>query len=183
MVQDYIDLLGVLATGVIAFATVILVYVTWNLARVSKRKPYVVCFIESSLAGFSFFILIAKNTGNATAFDIEVSITPALPDGGGIQIEGEIETNRKISILAPDQRLSSAVFQIKRTPEDIKENPLKEFNVIISWATKPKGKKRKTISYTMGHIDDFKREWTHNGLHQIHRELKEIKEHFKKFKS
>ncbi len=172
MVQEFIDLLGVLATSVIAVATIVLVYVTWNLARVSKRKPFVVCFMESSLFSVVALHLVVKNTGNATAFDIKVNITPALPKRG-IQCDDETETNRKISVLPPDHDLLSGAFQIE-------EFPIKEFNATVSWATKPNGKQQKPITYTIGHIDDFRRGWKEDGLHEINTQLKGFKRHFEK---
>ncbi len=172
MMQEFIDLFGVLATGVIAVATIVLVYVTWNLARVSKREPFVVCFMESSLSSVLALHFIVKNTGNATAFDIKVNITPALPIEG-VQCDDGTETNRKISVLPPEHNLLSGAFQIK-------EFPIKEFNVTVSWATKPNGKQQKPITYTIGHIDDFRRGWKEDGLHEINTQLKEFKRHFEK---
>ena len=175
----FIDLVQVLATSVIAFATFVLWLATRNLARASKQKPFAVCFMESSLHSLHAVNVMVKNTGNAAAFDIKVNITPALPKVG-VQCDYETETNRKISILAPDQPLSCAAFQIQETPEDIKKYPLKEFNVIVSWASKPKGQNRETISYTIGNIDDFRRKWTDNGLHEIHQALEKSNAHFEK---
>ncbi len=173
--QDYIDLLGDLSTGVIAVATIVLAFVTWNLARVSKREPFVVGFMESSLHTLRAVNFIVKNTGNATAFDIKVNITPALPKGG-VEYGDETETNRKISILPPEQSLSSEAFSLKEPP--IKTLP--EYRVTVSWAIKPKGKKRETVTYTIGHVDDFRRKWTEDGLHEIRQELKESKKQFEK---
>ncbi len=175
MIQEFIDLLGVLATSVIAVATIVLVYVTWNLARVSKREPFVVCFMESSLHSLRAVNFIVKNTGNATAFDIKVNTTPALPKVG-VQRKDATETNRKISILPPEQSLSIEAFSIQKPP--IKTLP--EYRVTVSWATKPKGKKCNPIAYTIGHIDDFRRKWTEDGLHEIRQELKESKQQFEK---
>ena len=78
------------------------------------------------------------------------------------------------------QSLSIAAFEIKETPEDIKKTPLKEFNVIVSWASTPKGQNRETIGYAMGNIDDFRRKWTDNGLHEIHQALEKSNAHFEK---
>ena len=171
--QEFIDLLGVLATGVIAFATVVLVYVTWVLARVSKREPFVICNIESSAASVIALHLIIKNTGNATAFDINAKIFPALPDIHGDPRKDKTETNFCISLLPPNQGFPYMSFQVKDIPEE-------PFDVIVSWASKPKGRKRKSISYTMGSRDDFGRGWEEKGLDQIAKELKLFRTQFEK---
>ncbi len=170
---NLIPFVQVFVAGVTAFATVVLAFVTWNLARVSKRSPFVICNIESSAASVIALHLIIKNTGNATAFDINAKIFPALPDIHGNPCKDKTETNFCISLLPPNQGFPYMSFQVKDIPEE-------PFDVIVSWASKPKGRKRKSISYTMGTRDDFGRGWEEKGLDQIARELKLFKPQFEK---
>ncbi len=166
----------VLIAGVTAFATVVLAFVTRNLARVSKREPYVVGNLESAEYEPRYVNFVIKNTGNAIAFNIKVNITPAIPDIDGTPIKGETENNFKVLILPPNQKFSFLGF-------DSRKAPMEKFDVTISWASKPKGKRRKSLTHS---IDNRGNQggWGVKGLDRIAREfekttkhLEEIKEH------
>ncbi len=171
--QEFIDLFGGLATGVIAFATIVLVYVTWNLARVSERKPYVVGNLESTEYHPRYVNFVIRNTGNAPAFDVKATITPAIPDIDGTPLEGDEGSNYSILILPPNQIFSFMGFDIRKTS-------MEKFDITISWASKPKGKKRKTLTHSIDNRGN-KGGWDDKGLDRIARELEKITKHFRNF--
>ena len=162
----------VLIAGVTAFATVVLVYITWVLARLSKREAYVVGNLESTEYEPRYVNFVIRNTGNATAFDIKVNITPAIPDIYGKPIKGETENNFRVLILPPNQKFSFLGF-------DSREAPMDTFDVTISWASKPKGKRKKSLTHS---IDNRGNQggWRVKGLDRIARECEKTSEHLKK---
>ncbi|MCA8835521.1 MAG: hypothetical protein K8953_10605 [Proteobacteria bacterium] len=182
--QEFIDLFGVLATGVIAFATVVLVYVTWNLARVSKRAPFVVGNLESSVAHPRYVNFVIRNTGNAPAFDIKAEISPPIPDVDGKPFEGQIGIDGKpldstvgshysILILPPNQMYSFMGFDTRKTS-------MEKFDITISWASKPNGKRQKPLTHSIDNRGN-RGGWHDKGLDEIARELEKITQHFRKF--
>ncbi len=171
--QEFIDLFGVLATSVIAVATIVLAFVTWNLARVSKREAYVVGNLESVEFDAYYVNFVLINTGNAPAFNVEANIKPALPDIKGNPIEGETETNRSTLILPPNQKFSFRGF-------DSANAPIEKFDVTVSWTSKPNGGKPKTLTHSIDNKGN-RGGWQTHGLDRIARELEKITKHFRNF--
>lgn len=75
-----------------------------------------------------------ENTGNATAFDIELAFTPALEKEGGAPFH-------TISLLKPGQMIQSYLHEIEGYLE-------KNFSVEISWKRHPDDTKREYLSYS-----------------------------------
>ncbi len=171
--QVFIDLFGVLATGVIAFATIVLAFVTWNLARVSKREPFVICNLESSLSTPRFVNFVIRNTGNATAFDIKAKTSPPIPYVDGSEPELDVGSDFSVFILPPNQKYSFSGF-------DTTKFPMEKFDITISWASKSNGKKRKTLTHSINNRGN-RGGWHDKSIHEIARELEKITEHFRKF--
>lgn len=174
--SDYGNLITsvqVLATGVIAFATVVLWLATRNLARVTKPKPFVIGYLESSEYHPRYVNFVIINTGNAPAFDIEVNVFPALPDIDGKSLEGETETVNSVFILPPNQKFSFQGF-------DTRPAPMEKFDVTISWASRPKSSKREVLTHSIRNIGNGG--WEVKGLDRIARELEKIAKNFRNFK-
>ncbi len=158
----FIDLVQVLATVVIAFATFVLWLATRNLARVSKRAPFVVCSLGPSQTIANELNAIIINTGNATAFDIEVHFEA---DTESPKNKKELILNFSLltpgQILRPDSNLEGWETQTK-------------IYVTITWALKPtrrKQNKQKPLKYIIDDSDKNERGSSENGLKNITKEL------------
>ena len=137
----YGTLIGSLAT---AFATIALVYVTTILAKETKKlakataQPQIVAVIVPNKWAINYFDIEVENTGNAPAFNIELSFNPDFPQD---QFSGGREPLRKISLLKPGQKLSSGMCEAK-TILDIK------FEITCTWKRSPSAKKIETLTYS-----------------------------------
>ena len=170
--QDYIDLLGDLSTGVIAVATIVLVYVTWNLARVSKRSPFVMCYLESSAYHPRYVNFVVMNTGDAPAFNIKANVSPAIPDIYGKSREGETESNFSVLVLPPNRSFPIRGFNL----DDVS---IEKFDITVSWYSKSNGGKPKILTHSMSNRSS-KGGWGEKGLDRIAREFEKTTKHLEK---
>lgn len=158
---------------VTAGATIALWYVTRVLAVETKTlakmtsQPFVVCSLQSSQADPSALDLILENTGNAVAFDVDVTITPALPDHHGNKVEGE--TNSKINISMLPQSLTYRKQGVMW--RDVYDQ---NYQVKIEWKTHPEKLSVETLSYSFSPKEGFRGGWNVKGLHQIANELEKV---------
>ena len=162
------------AAFVTALATIALWQVTRVLAVETKTlaamtaRPFVVCILESSEASAIALNLTLRNTGNATAFDVLLELSPALEKPNGNPPDDPTKTTWKISLLPPGQSLttqgvlSTKVFQYV-------------FEAKISWASAPGSSVRESLSYTFEPKDGFRGGWATKGLHDIAGELEKIR--------
>lgn len=140
------------STAVTAIATIALFVVTAVLAKETRRlanlsaQPQVVATIQRNRWGFGFADLHVANTGNATAFDIQVIFDPPLE----IDPVDEDATQplRSISVLKPGQAVDSYLVEFQRIIDQT-------YTVTISWKHSPKNKRRDTLVYTL-RIADIK---------------------------
>lgn len=139
-----------LASIVTAIATFFLWRVTGLLASETTRmadagRPQIVANITPNQWSVIHLDISVENTGNATAFDIEVAFDPPLVNGQA-RGEGVTVPFQKISILKPSQALNSYLSEVGDYLE-------KQFAVTISWKTHPLNEKRETLSYTLNMAD------------------------------
>ena len=167
----------VLAALVTAFATIAL----WRVTRVlavetatlakMTAQPFVVCWLESSAADPLALNLTLRNTGNATAFDIKIEVTPGLPKESSIKgpsPEEGSKTEFETSLLPPEQMLSvlgTMGPQVHNT----------QFAAVISWSTYPGAADRQTLMYKFQAKDGFRGGFHSKGVHQIAQELEKIR--------
>ncbi|MCR6659747.1 MAG: hypothetical protein NVV72_10510 [Asticcacaulis sp.] len=171
------SLIGTLATAV---ATFFLWRVTGILAVETKRmadaaaQPLVVANLIPNQWALNHIDLIVENTGNATAFDIELKFDPPLENGEVRSSDRPIPL-QNISILKPGQSLSSylAEFEIYKG---------KSFKVDVTWKVKPVGEERQLLSYTfnMADYEGITRLGSASPTIQIAEEIKHIREDWKK---
>ncbi len=162
--NNLIPSVQVFVAGVTAFATIVLVYVTWVLACLTEKKPFVVCNTELRSHGFRISSnLVIKNTGNATAFNIQAKISCAKQKPNEKPPEHETEFTLFISLLLPGQSIPHKIL-------DELGNP-KKFDVIVSWASKPKGRRSRNLTYTVDNSDKLIGQWQEGSLGQIAEEL------------
>ncbi|MAM37258.1 MAG: hypothetical protein CL949_01840 [Erythrobacter sp.] len=139
-----------LASIVTAVATFFLWRVTGLLASETTRmadagRPQIVANITPNQWSVIHLDISVENTGNATAFDIEVAFDPPLVNGEARGEEVAVPF-QKISILKPGQALNSYLSEVGDYLE-------KQFAVTISWKTHPLHQKRETLSYTLNMAD------------------------------
>jgi hypothetical protein len=168
---------GVIVT---AFATVALFAVTWVLARETRwlanltSQPQVVASIQSNPWGGGFADLHVQNTGNATAFDIEIAFDPPLAIEDPVD-PGDPAPFQKISLLKPGQALDSYLAPF---PNIIDDN----YTVTITWKRHPSHNARETLSYTIRVADV--RGVSHLGSRdpviQIADDIRKLREDFRK---
>lgn len=161
-----------LATFALWRATRVLAVETAVLAKMTSR-PFVVCWLESSGASATALNLTLRNTGNATAFDIRLKLSPALPTPSGGQPSNPDETTFETSLLPPAQLLS---VQGVMGPE-VHD---KTYSADISWASKPGSTERESLKYRFEPKDGFRGGWNTKGAHQIAEELEKIRKELHK---
>ncbi|AJY46540.1 hypothetical protein [Martelella endophytica] len=168
----------VIAQVIAAFVTAGATIALWNVTRVlavetsnlakMTAQPFVVCWLESSGADATALDLTFRNTGNAVAFDVELKLSPALPSPDGRKQESKEQTY-KLSMLPPGHHLAHKPVLSRDVRETI-------FLAEISWAKRPRGTTRETLSYDFQAKDGFRGGWNTKGSHQIAEELKKIRE-------
>ena len=159
---------------VTALATIALWRVTSVLAKETSAladmtsQPFVVCALESSGASSVAMNLTLRNTGNATAFNIELKVLPALPEPDGSKLNDAIVTKHEISLLPPGVALPIQPVMARDTHDTI-------FEIELSWAGIPNTSKRETISYKIEAKDGYQGGWNTKSTHHIAEELEKIR--------
>ena len=152
----------VFVAGVTAVATIVLAFVTWNLARVSKRAPFVVCSLGHSQTVQESLHAFIINTGNATAFDIEVHF-----EADRVSPTDKKELKLNFSLLTPGQVLHP------HSNLEGWETKTKIY-LTITWALKPNGRRQKPLKYIIDDSDENKGGLSENELRNITNQLMEI---------
>lgn len=133
------SVVGLIGTVVVAVATVLLWRVTKVLADETRRManlgsaPHVVATLEPNRWSQMHADLEVENTGNATAYDIQLSFDPPLKSGEARQ--GLPIPLQTISVLKPGRSVSSYVSEF---------GPLMEstYSVSVSWLRKHGGEEK-----------------------------------------
>ena len=141
-----------LASIVTAIATFFLWRVTGILAVETKRmadsgRPQIVANIAPNQWSVLHLDINVENTGNATAFDIEVTFDPPL-ENGEARTDKALIPFQTISVLKPGQSLKSYL-------SDVGDYLEKTFTVTVSWRLQPQDQKREQLSYSLN-MADFK---------------------------
>ncbi|WP_295317444.1 hypothetical protein [Roseobacter sp.] len=170
--QVAVALVTALATLALWRVTRVLAVETSALAKMTSR-PFVVCALESSGASAVALNLALRNTGNATAFDIKLEMSPALPKPNGDKPDDETLPTHEISLLPPDQALQ--IQGVMGT-----EVYGKVFDMKVSWAAMPGAESRETLSYKIEPKDGFRGGWNTKGPHHIAEELEKLRKQMAK---
>lgn len=165
----------VLGTLVTAVATVFLWRVTRTLAGETKRmaeasaQPQVVAHIEPNRWAHNHADLHVANTGNGTAFDIQVTFDPPL-ERDKEDSDQPIPLQR-ISVLKPGQKVSSWIGEW---------GPLlkKTYSVQVSWKRHPSRDDREALTYTLDMNDVEGMSWlgASDPMIQVAEQIKKIRE-------
>jgi len=119
---------------------------TKRMADVAAQPQIVASIIPNQWSTIHLDINV-ENTGNATAFEIEVSFDPPLENGEARAEDVPIPL-QKISVLKPGQALKSYLSGIGEYLE-------KNFHVTVSWKLHPADEGRQDLKYTLN-MSDFK---------------------------
>jgi len=136
-----------IATVVIAVGTVSLWYVTWALARETRRmvdassRPHIVATLDSNRWSMMHFDLRVENTGNATAYDIAVSFDPPLVSSRPRDPAGPVPL-KSVDVLKPGQGLTSYLAEAGVVLPNT-------YQVSITWKRDPQAAIRETNSYAL----------------------------------
>lgn len=176
MLGETIATYGTLVASIVtAIATFFLWRVTGLLAAETTRmadagQPQIVANITPNQWSVIHLDLTVENTGNATAFDIEVAFDPPLANGQA-RGEGIAVPFQKISILKPGQALNSYLSEVGEYLE-------KQFTVTISWQKHPLSENRETLAYILK-MTDFRGVsylGARDPLVQVAQEMKHLRE-------
>ena len=110
-------------------------------------QPQVVATIVPNVWSTIHLDINVENTGNATAFNVEVSFNPPLTNGEARGDDIPIPFQR-ISLLKPGQSLNSYLSGVG---DYLEQN----FEVTVSWALSPQAAEREALSYWLN-MGDYK---------------------------
>jgi len=168
---------------VAAFVTAIATFALWRVTRVlavetktlaaMTSRPFVVCSLESSPASAIALNLTLRNTGNATAFDVKLQLSPALEKPDGSPPDDETMTKWEISLLPPGQILTTQGV-LGPTVHD------KVFSATVSWASLPGASVRESLSYKFEPKDGFRGGFASKGVHHVAEELEKLRKQLTK---
>ncbi|MCC5967757.1 MAG: hypothetical protein JJU24_16670 [Natronohydrobacter sp.] len=163
---------------VAAFVTALATFALWRVTRVlavetktlaaMTSRPFVVCHLESSGASAIALNLTLRNTGNATAFDVKLQLSPALEKPDGSPPDVDDLTSWEISLLPPGQALTTQGVMGPKVYGQV-------FSATVSWAALPGASVRESLSYSFEPKDGFRGGWNTKGLHQIAEELEKLR--------
>lgn len=156
-----------LATIALWRVTCVLATETTALAKMTSRA-FVISSFESSGVEPTALNLVLRNTGNATAFDVKLRMTPALPNPSGEQVIDLEATTFEASLLPPGQALTIKGVMSWHVHETV-------FHVMTSWAQTPNGEDREELSYKTEPKDGFQGGWKAKGLHDVAEEIKGLR--------
>lgn len=143
-----VGLIGSVATAV---ATIFLWRVTSTLAVETKRmaesaaQPHVVITLGPNRWSWRHFDISIENTGNAVAYEVQVSVSPPLKNGKPRKNDSKIPFER-VSVLKPGQSLTSYLAE----HSDLKEE---NYTVSISWGKKAGSIDRQSNTYVLSMAD------------------------------
>lgn len=168
LVQVFSALATAVATIALWRVTKVLAVETKTLAKMTAQ-PFVVCWLESSAGDALAMNLTLRNTGNATAFDVKMTMTPALSlRSDGTPAEGDTSTVFNPSLIPPGQ--------MSRIRGDLAQNIHDTiFNVVISWSDRPGSENREELEYSFEPKDGFRAGYNPKGVDDIAKSLEGIR--------
>lgn len=163
--QMFATIVTAIATFMLWRVTRVLAVETKTLAKMTSR-PFVVVSMEPvpGVSAHNILNLVLRNTGNATAFDITVRVSPYLPKVGKEPLVSDTETPFKVSLLPPNQAIPLQGLKLENIHD-------KNFEFNIGWSCRPGAEQIDTIRYFIGGEDLPKDDWGVKSLHNIAEEL------------
>ncbi|MFP1780045.1 hypothetical protein ACLEEB_12955 [Lonsdalea quercina] len=152
MIQYFLGHIDKISTFITAFAallTAIATFFLWRVTRVladetkrmvdASEQPQVVATLEPNAWSMRYFDISIANTGNAPAFNIEVTFDPPLENAS--HRKNKTIPLRQISVLRNGQTMTSNLCEYDQIEGKV-------FQVNISWTKKPNSTVKEIMSYT-----------------------------------
>lgn len=168
--------LTLVSAAVTAIATVGLCVFTWVLAKETRRlsqataQAQVTAIIEPGMWSMLHMDIVVMNSGNAVAYDVIIDISPPVQSESiGLSTRGV--PFQRISLIQPGQSLRSYLREYATLVGNT-------YTISISWALKPKAKRRHAITYSidMRDFDGISSVGERNPLVQIAEQVKKMRE-------
>lgn len=165
---------------VAAFVTAAATFALWRVTRVlavetktlakMTSQPFVVASLESvpGISAHTVLNFVLRNTGNATAFDVKVTVSPELPKVANGVPSLDNETLFETSLLPPGQTLPLQGAVLEKVHD-------KTFNLTVSWSSLPGAKPVEPIKYAIRGKDLPNEDWNVKGLHNLAEEVQKVR--------
>lgn len=131
-------------SSVTAIATIVLAFLTWVLAKATRAmadatsNAQIVASLEANTWSLRHLDLIVENSGNASAFDVEVCFDPPLPMDR-VRKERPLPY-QKLSVVRPGQSFASYACEFSSVKG-------LSFKVTTSWKKNPTSNRRDRLEY------------------------------------
>lgn len=178
-IVKHLDTIVTFISAIAALLTAIATFFLWRVTRLlaveTKRmvdasaQPHVVVTLDPNpWAAFYFDINIA-NSGNAPAYNIEVTFDPPL-----VNAEHRQEQNvpfSRVSVLKNGQSLNSSLCKYEQIKDQV-------YSVTVSWSKKPNNSEKEvhTYNYNMKSFEGISYLGARNPMTQIAEQIKKIRE-------
>lgn len=182
MIHYFLDQIDKISTFISAFAallTAVATFFLWRVTRIladetkrmvdASEQPQVVATLEPNAWSMLYFDISIANTGNAPAFNIEVTFDPPLQNAS--HRKDQTIPLRQISVLRNGQTMTSNLC-------DYKQIEGKVFQVNISWTKKPNSTKKEVTNYKydMASFAGMSQLGAKNPMTEISQQIKKIRE-------
>ncbi|WP_252145649.1 hypothetical protein [Yokenella regensburgei] len=179
---EHIDKISTFISAFAALLTAIATFFLWRVTRIlaeetkrmvdASEQPQVVATLEPNAWSMLYFDISVVNTGNAPAFNIEVTFDPPLENAS--HRKDKIIPLRQISVLRNGQQMTSNLCEYKQIEGKV-------FQVSISWTKKPNSTVKEIMSYTydMASFAGISQLGAKNPMTEISQQIKGIREDWK----
>ncbi|WP_296250887.1 hypothetical protein [uncultured Enterobacter sp.] len=179
---EHIDKISTFISAFAALLTAIATFFLWRVTRIlaeetkrmvdASEQPQVVATLEPNAWSMLYFDISVVNTGNAPAFNIEVTFDPPLENAS--HRKDKTIPLKQISVLRNGQQMTSNLCEYKQIEGKV-------FQVSISWTKKPNSTVKEIMSYTydMASFAGISQLGAKNPMTEISQQIKGIREDWK----
>ncbi|EOV4175387.1 hypothetical protein ACONW8_001195 [Yersinia enterocolitica] len=175
----HIDKISTFISAFAALLTAVATFFLWRVTRIlatetkrmvdASEQPQIVATLEPNAWSVNHFDINVANTGNAPAYNIEVTFDPPLTNASHRE-DSEIPL-RQLSVLKNGQTMTSYLCEYNQIEGKV-------FLVNICWTKKPNATQKEINSYTydMNSFIGISHLGARNPLTQISEQVKKIRE-------
>ncbi|HDU6133105.1 TPA: hypothetical protein RFX09_002914 [Klebsiella aerogenes] len=176
---EHIDKISTFISAFAALLTAIATFFLWRVTRIladetkrmvdASEQPQVVATLEPNAWSMLYFDISVVNTGNAPAFNIEVTFDPPLENAS--HRKDKTIPLKQISVLRNGQQMTSNLCEYKQIEGKV-------FQVSICWTKKPNSTVKESTSYTydMASFTGISQLGAANPMTAISQQIKQIRE-------
>lgn len=185
MIQYFLEHIDKISTFISAFAallTAVATFFLWRVTRIladetkrmvdASEQPQVVATLEPNAWSMHYFDINIANTGNAPAYNIEVTFDPPLENAS--HRKDKTIPLRQISVLKNGQKMSSNLCEYNQIEGKV-------FLVNVSWTKKTNATEKEVNSYTydMASFAGIAQLGASNPMTEISQQIKHLREDWK----